>query len=770
MEKDDSDWKPLSQFLSEPKAAAAGHAAPTVQRLYNRDLSWLNFNDRVLNEAADPSVPALERLRFASIVSSNLDEFFMVRVAEIAKIATRTPNYRYPDGLNARQLLSLVREHALRQKALQARYFNEILDTLAKLGVRLVTEFGEASPYDYDIQARLSGAKAMLCRSAESPPALQSQKIYVFVRFQRQYALVDLGERENRLVELPPDGKTTVWGLADRWVATRVRNIFPGQGAIEAFPFKIIRDADLGYRPDEEVNIEEQILQGIHRRRGESKVIRLEVDAPSYSEGALFLASQLGLDSAALYRFDLPIDLPALRKIFEAPASTRLRYTPVRPQIPRFLKSKDIFDIVKSRDVLLHHPYDSFDIVVNFLLQAARDPAVREINHTLYRTSRESPIIEALKEASRQGKKVAVYVEIKARFDEAANVQWAAELRQAGVKVVQPMGGFKVHSKVTRIVREEDGQQTVYVHLGTGNYHPGTARQYTDLGLLTADAGLGAETGVYFSTLAQRQDPSGYKDLLVAPGNLHAQFMRLIREEIKSRKAEGDGRIVAKMNSLVDPDIIEALYDASRAGVKVDLLVRGICCLRPGISGMSENIRVVSVVDRFLEHSRIYCFGSGERQRLYLSSADWMPRNFFTRYELAFPIKDPHIRRFIVDTILGKSLADNTKAWALQPDGTYDRVARAPGAEPVRSQAIFEQLAESQYQGTILEERFSPKKAEPRPEATPLPAKEGPPAAEPPPAQAARPGADGAAAAPPPAPAPSGPPGPEPLQNAKETA
>ncbi|MBI4676355.1 MAG: polyphosphate kinase 1 [Elusimicrobia bacterium] len=711
MTPDDLEWKPLSAFLEAKAGAPAGHAAPIVQRLYNRDLSWLNFNDRVLSEAADPSVPALERLRFASIVSSNLDEFFMVRVAEIAKIASRTPNYRYPDGLTARQLLALVREHALRQKALQAKFFRDILDTLAKQGVRLVTEFPAAGPYDYDIQARLSGAQAALRRSDEATPPLLSQKIYVFVRFTRGYAIVDLGERENRLVELPPDGKTVVWGLADRWVASRTQSMFPGVETIEAFPFKIIRDADLGYHPDEEVNLEEQILQGIRRRRGESKVIRLEVDAPSYSEGALFLAAQLGLDSAALYRFDLPIDLPALRRIFDAPASTRLRYPPVRPQIPRFYRSQDVFEIVKSRDVLLHHPYDSFDIVVNFLLQAARDPKVLEINHTLYRTSRESPVIEALKEASRAGKRVTVYIEIKARFDEAANVQWASELRTAGVKVVAPMGGFKVHSKVTRIVRDEAGAETVYVHLGTGNYHPGTARQYTDLGLLTADPALGAETGTYFQALAQRQEPSGYKDLLVAPGNLHTQFMRLIREEIKSQKAERDGRIVAKMNSLVDPDMIEALYDASRAGVKVDLLVRGICCLRPGIGGMSENIRVISVVDRFLEHSRVYCFGAGERQRLYLSSADWMPRNFFTRYELAFPVKDPNVRRFIADVILGKSLADNTKAWELKPDGTYDRVVRAAGAEQIRSQAMFEQLAETQYKGTVLEERAWLKKA-----------------------------------------------------------
>ncbi|MBI4668043.1 MAG: polyphosphate kinase 1 [Elusimicrobia bacterium] len=701
------EWLPLEDFRSGSKAfQPAGRGTPIVQRLYNRDLSWLNFNDRVLSEAADSSVPALERLRFAAIVSANLDEFFMVRVAEIAKTAGRTPKFRYPDGLTARQLLALVREHALRQKALQARHFRDILDTLGRHGVRLVVEFGPTGSYDQEIQARLSGSRIALRRSDEALPALVSQKIYVFVRFAHHYAVIDLGERENRLVELGADGKTAVWALADRWVAARAVDLLPGHEVIEAFPYKIIRDADLGYRPTEEHDLEEQILEGIRRRRGESKVIRLEVDAPSYSEGALFLAAQLGLDSAALYRFDLPIDLPALRRIFEAPAGSKLRYPQIRPQSPRLLRSKNVFETLKSRDILLHHPYDSFDAVVNFLLEAARDPSVSEISHTIYRTSQASPVIEALKEASRQGKKVMVYIEIKARFDEAANLQWAGELRSAGAQVVEPFGGFKVHSKITRVVRNEGTGQTVYVHLGTGNYHPGTARQYTDLGLLTSDEAISRETGLYFSALAERREAPGFKELLIAPWNLHDEFVRLIHEEIKFQKRDGSGRITAKMNSLVDPDIIEALYDASAAGVRIDLLVRGICCLKAGIRGMSEMIRVVSVVDRFLEHSRIYSFGTGERQKLYLSSADWMPRNFFSRYELAFPVKDPDLKRYITEIILAKGLADNVKAWDLRPDGTYERLSRQSGAEPVQSQALFEQFAQSEYKGTPLDGRL----------------------------------------------------------------
>ena len=290
---------------------------------------------------------------------------------------------------------------------------------------------------------------------------------------------------------------------------------------------------------------------------------------------------------------------------------------------------------------------------------------------------------------------------------------WADELRKAGVRVVRAMGGFKVHSKMTRIVREEDGTEVVYVHLGTGNYHSGTARQYTDIGLLTSNPKIGKETGAYLESLAHRQKPSGYEDLLVAPGNLPTEFLRLIRGQTKIQKGGGRGRIIAKMNALVDPDIIEALYEASKVGVQVDLMVRGPCCLRPGIGGLSENIRVVSVIDRFLEHSRIYCFGEGKEAKLYLSSADWMPRNFYSRYEIAFPVRDHDLKRFIAEVILAKSLADNTKAWELKPDGMYARVERAEGEEAIRSQAMFEQLAGAHYAGTILEHRIPKAKGGP---------------------------------------------------------
>ncbi len=701
-----------SKILPLKLDAHAPHAAPPkdgglreTERFFNRDLSWLAFNDRVLSEAADASVPALERLRFCAIVSSNLDEFFMVRVAEIAKLARRGGGVqRFPDGMSARQVIAQIREHALRQKSRQAEVLRDIIGALKAEGIEMLTEFlAEAAP-DSEIQERLPPLKVMVRRYPEPPPALMSERLHVFVRFPREYAIISIEDREGRLVSLPTKDGVKRYALAERWLSDRADDLFPDREVIESFPFKIIRDADLRWRPDDDENLEEQIMEAVARRL-HSKVVRLEVDAPAYSEGALFLASALGLDSSSLYRFDLPLDMRTLSRI-EAHKAGGLRYPPIEPQVPApFRKPSSAFEIVRRKDILLHHPYDAFDIVVKFMEAAAHDPGVRRIYHTLYRTSADSPIMGALKTAAANGKKVTAYVEIKARFDELNNLRWAEELRKAGVRVVRHLGRYKVHSKVTAVVREEEGVERIYSHLGTGNYHPVTARQYTDLGLLTADEGVGREVLNYFDALSKGKRPEGLTELLVAPVNLHDEMLRLIQEEVRFHRLTGKSHIVAKMNSLQDPEIVEALYDASTAGVKVDLLVRGICCLRPGIAGLSENIRVVSVIDRFLEHSRVYYFRHGGARKMYLSSADWMPRNFYSRYEVAFPVKDPTLKKYVRDTILGKGLADNQKAWQLKPDGSYARVSPGPGAAPVRSQTFFEALARSDYRDSALADR-----------------------------------------------------------------
>ncbi|HAZ08564.1 MAG TPA: polyphosphate kinase 1 [Elusimicrobia bacterium] len=684
-----------------PKAQLAGLRAS--ERFFNRDLSWLAFNDRVLSEAADPTVPSLERLRFATIVSSNLDEFFMVRVAEVAKVARRSSQHRFLDGMSARQALAQIREHALRQKSRQAVVLQDVLAALKADGIEVLAEFLDEKGPDAEIQERLPRLRTVVRRYPEPPPPLVSERIHVFVRFPREYAIVTIEERDARLVSLSTKDGTRRYALLERWIADRAEDLFCDREVIETFPFKIIRDADLRWRPDDEGSLEDQILEAVQRRLS-AKVARLEVDSPSYSEGALFLATALGLDSSALYRFDLPLDLRTLARI-EATKPGQ-RYPPIEPQVPApFRSPSSTFEVVRRKDILLHHPYDSFDIVVKFLEAAAQDAGVRRIYHTLYRTSQDSPIMGALKLAAANGKKVTAYVEIKARFDELNNLRWAEELRKSGVRVVRHLGRFKVHSKVTAVAREENGAEVIYSHLGTGNYHPVTARQYTDLGLLTADPGLGREALSYFESLDKGRRPEGFLELLVAPVNLHDEMLRLIREETRNQKSGARGRIIAKMNSLQDPELVEALYEASNAGVKIDLLVRGICCLRPGIAGMSENIRVVSVVDRFLEHSRIYYFRAGGVRKIYLSSADWMPRNFYSRYEVAFPVKDATLKRYIHDTILGKGLADNQKAWMLKPDGSYARVHAGPATSPVRSQAFFEALARSDYRDTALEQR-----------------------------------------------------------------
>jgi polyphosphate kinase len=697
-------WLSFNAHLQKINSSESeGPDAPApAGKFFNRNLSWLYFNDRVLSEAADETVPTLERLRFAIIVSSNLDEFFMVRVAEVARLARSPQNPRFPDGLSARRALTAIRDHVIHQKQRQAVVLDNIFAKLSQQGIVLYSDFKEDKDLDKEIRSRLPELKYIVRRNTEALPPLLSERIHVFVRFPTDYAIISIEKSEERLVHLASKGNIERMALLERWISSHAKELFPNNEVIEAFPFKIIRDADLTYRTDSDT-LESEILEAVEGRT-KAKVVRLEVDAPSYSEGALYLAASLGLDSAALYRFDLPLDLRTLGKICSLPGRDSLRYPPIVPQVPSFMaEARNIFDSIRKKDVLLHHPYDSFDVVEKFLQKSARDPHVTHIYHTLYRTSKDAPIVQALINAVKNGKKVTVYVEIKARFDELNNVKWSNELRQAGAKVVNPLGGFKVHCKLTQVIRKENSKDVSYLHLATGNYHPGTARQYTDIGLLTSDEQLGSEVTTYFDLISPGRPNREFRDLMVAPVNLHHRFINLIKQETEFHKQKGRGHIIAKMNSLVDTDIIEALYQASNAGVKIELLVRGICCLRPGVKGMSENIRVMSVVDRFLEHSRIYYFRADGAKQVYLSSADWMPRNFYNRYEIAFPVKDPILKRYLREVILETSLSDNVKAWELNSDGSYSRVN--PSGKPLRSQAVFEELSKKQYEGTILTAR-----------------------------------------------------------------
>jgi polyphosphate kinase len=679
--------------------------------LFNRNLSWLRFNERVLGEAADPSVPALERLRFAAIVSSNLNEFFMVRVAEAARLARRAPGSRYPDGLSAAQAVMQIREEVLRQKSRQAAVLEDILAALRRSGIVIRSRFpAPEALLDAEIRSKLGRVQVIRRKASDPLPELKSDRLYVFVRFPGEYALIPLEKREQRLLRLDAQAGSAAFALTERWLCSKVHELFPHKEVIEAFPFKVIREHGLRYTFDDDDYLEEYIEQK-DSVRGRARVIRLEVDAEHYSEGAMFLASALRLDSASLYRFDMPLDLRSLFAVYSLEGFGRLKYRPIVPAVPPvFARGGSVMGVMGRHDVMLHHPYDSFDIVVNFLREAARDPEVTELCHVVYRSGQVSPVMDALKAAAAAGKRVTVYVELKARFDEINNLRWMRELRAAKVRVIPPFSGYKVHSKVTQVVKGSGRLRTFFTHLGTGNYHAGTARQYTDLGLLTCDRGLGLEVQSYFTALSARRRPPRFRRMLAAPANMHSGFMRLIKAETELHRRQGGGLIKAKMNSLVDPEIIRALYAASKAGVKVDLLVRGICCLKPGIKGLSENIRVISIVDRFLEHSRIYYFRAGGEEKLFLSSADWMPRNFNKRFELAFPVLDPDLKQYIKETVLEKGLADNVKARRLMPDGKYERGGQELRVRRVRSQSLFVALAQRSYKGTALEHRLKPRR------------------------------------------------------------
>lgn len=701
-----SNWDLLLQQIGGWQTPSQEYRSSGSELFLNRELSWLEFNERVLSEAADETVPPLERLRFAAIVSSNLDEFFMVRVAELSRMVQQNPGFEYPDGIKASELYAHLRGRVHLQKARQAAVFRNILETLKIHQIFLFAEFTADSLLDGQIRERLPVINPVLRRARDPLPALPGGFLHVFVRFPREYAILTIEGRGARLLELPSQSPALRRALLERWLSARANELFSNRQVIEAFPFKIIREAALRYQPENDDSLEEQILEAVSlRTRG--KIVRLEVDAPSYSEGAFFLATLLGLDSASLYRYDLPLDIPGLVEIYKSgPAA--LKYPAIEPVLPEpFQKPEKIFAVIKRHDILLHHPYDSFDAVVNFLKEAARDSQVTEIYHTVYRTDPESPVLQTLKQAAEAGKKVTVYVEIKARFDEINNVRWAAELRRSGVKVVPPLGQMKVHSKVTQVIRREEEGPVSYLHLGTGNYHSSTARQYSDLGLLTSDPGISRDISAFFAALSKREEPDAIKELLVAPTHLHRRMMGFIEEEIRFHQAQGGGRIIAKANALVDPDIIRALYKASAAGVQVDLVVRGICSLRPGLKGLSDNIRVISIIDRFLEHSRIYYFRHGGDDLIYLSSADWMPRNFYTRLEIAFPVKDPELKKYVLEVILSKTLADNTKASILLPDGTYQRVEAKLKDGKIRSQFEFAALAEGRYRDTRLERRIN---------------------------------------------------------------
>jgi len=674
--------------------------------LFNREASWLEFNRRVLEEALDSSQPLLERVKFLSIFSTNLDEFFMIRVSGLKEQIDEGVTELSLDGLTPTAQLKQINELLRPMVAEQVRCFNEeILLELAKHGIVI-------SPYraQSDRERRMLSTYFMenvfpvLTPQAVDPshpfPYISNLSLNLGVMIEPdgevahatgvsapRFARVKVPPLVPRLVPVGGD-ESTEFILLEELIAANVDALFPGMRATELHPFRVTRDADIEIREDEAGDLLQAVERELRKRRF-GTAVRLEVAASMPGEMVRYLASSLRLAADDVYTIDGPLNMPDLMTLYKLDNS-QLKDKPLIASTPAQFKTEEsIFDVIRQQDVLVHHPYNSFASVIDFISTAASDPAVQAIKMTLYRTGPASPVVQALIDASERGKQVAVLVELKARFDEESNIEWARRLERSGVHVVYGLIGLKTHCKLALIVRREADSLRRYVHIGTGNYNPGTARIYTDLGLFSADEHFGADATELFNYLTGFSKQTEYRRLLVAPVSLRDRLTALIDREIEHQKNKQPARIIAKINSLTDTKIIRKLYEASQEGVPIDLLVRGVCTLRPGVPGLSDTITVTSIVGRFLEHSRIFYFLNGGEEDIYIGSADWMQRNLDRRVELVAPIEDPRIKKHLKEEVLDVCLKDNVKARRLGPDGSYERVRPREGEQTVDSQSHF---------------------------------------------------------------------------------
>jgi polyphosphate kinase len=658
----------------------------------NRELSWLAFDERVLEEAADRTNPLFERAKFASIAASNLDEFFMVRVASLMRAVDEDDTAPDLAGLTPAQQLARISQRAHQLVAtLYTVVLDELVPALASHGIRLLrvtdVEPAQRTSLASHFTDHVFPVLTPLAIDVSRPfPLLSSLSLNVAVRLEPA-----AGETEPRLaiVQVPPGLPRLVplkssagpgFVLLEDLIQAHLPRLFPGQALIESTVIRLVRDAEIELDDEGGRTHLEQVEREVRRRR-RSDVVRLEVDASASDEIVTLLREQLELTPEDVYAVPGPLDLRLLLALTDLPGFDDLRDPPLQPvDVLANVREVDLFAVLDQQDILLHHPYDSYDPVVALVAQAAGDPEVLAIKMTLYRTSVGSPIIASLRRAAERNKQVTVLVELTARFDEERNIQWARALEEAGAHVIYGVRGYKTHAKICLIVRRTAQGLRRYVHLGTGNYNERTARVYTDFGLMTASPVVADDATAFFSALTGYSDPPRLKKLVMAPTDFRRRLLKLIARE--QRRAEGGqhAEILGKMNSLIDDEIIHALYGASRAGVRIRLNVRGICALRPGIPGVSENIEVVSIVDRFLEHSRIYYFHNGGDEDVYLASGDWMTRNLDRRIELMFPVDTPaHKARVLA--ALRAMFTDTVKARWLQPDGTYRRLP-APAGEP----------------------------------------------------------------------------------------
>ncbi|HEV7866496.1 MAG TPA: polyphosphate kinase 1 [Chthoniobacteraceae bacterium] len=673
----------------------------------SRELSWLEFNQRVLNEALSPSNPLLERVKFFTITSSNLDEFFEVRVAGLKQQIESDVVERSIDGRTATETFRAITKRVRQMIDVQYRCWrDELLPALARNGIRFLTWEKLQTP-DCDFledyyHRRVRPVLTPLGVDPSHPfPQLLNKSLNIAVQLeierngevQSRLAVVQVPRVLPRLVKLPRDDDKQDYVFMGHLIGHYLADLFPGTTILGFWHFRVTRNSEL-YIDEEDVgNLLSAVEQELHNRR-KGAAVRLEVDVDCPADIYHNLLETLDLTDEDLYIIDGPLNPIRLMAVYEGDHSPELRDKPfVAPVVAALRDGGDIFSVVRKRDVLIHHPYESFSSVVDFLEQASRDPNVLAIKQTLYRTGGDPRIVGALMNAVKNGKQVTAVTELKARFDEANNILWAKRLEEAGVHVVYGIVNHKVHSKVALVVRRDDDGLRRYVHLGTGNYNPSTARLYTDISLLTAHPDYGEDATNFFNLLTGICQFQGARKFLISPFTTHDAMMSRIKREAENALAKKPARIIAKMNALVDREIIEALYRASQAGVKIDLIIRGICCLRPGLPGISENITVRSIVGRFLEHSRIFYFQNGTAPEVFVGSADWMPRNFFRRIEVLFPIEDPTLRDRVINQILMTLLSDTARASVLGSDGAYTLLGGAKESERRNSQSEFMALA-----------------------------------------------------------------------------
>jgi polyphosphate kinase len=703
--------------------------ADPSSRYLNRELSWLEFNQGVLDEAHDAGVPLLERLKFLAISASNLDEFFMVRVGGLKLLEHQKNPPADPAGMTVREQLDAITARVHRMATDQYRCFLEELEPqLAQAGVRRlnVSELNERQKqtvtqlFNDEVSSVLT---PMAVDESSEFPLLPHQMLHVAVRLApneggsgSRFAIIPLGRSLGRLVTLPSD-RGYCYMLLEDVVAPNVERFFPGETVLHCAPFRITRNADIAVRDDLVHNLLTEIEELLDERKL-GNCVRLEIAATADAETVAFLRDALGVAEDEIYALPGPLDLAGLMRLSDLQGFDNLKYDPWPPRIsPDVDLGAGMFNVIARRDILLLHPYDSFEPVVRLLEEAAEDPDVLAIKQTLYRTSRNSPIVAALERAAERGKYVTAVIELRARFDEARNIEWARNLERAGVQVIYGVKGLKTHAKICIIVRREPHGIVRYVHFGTGNYNEITSRLYSDVSLMTCNEEFGADAIAFFNAITGFSQPQRFRKIDAAPLGLRERIIEMIDAETDRQNHGQKARIIAKLNSLVDPEIIDALYRASNAGVEIKLNIRGVCCLRPGVPKLSEHISVVSIIDRFLEHSRILYFHHGGDRRLFISSADWMPRNLDRRVELLVPVEDHALKDRLLQT-LKTYFKDDVKSRQLLPDGSYRRLTPSPKRPVVRAQEVLYRrvcdaaLIAEQSQRTVFEPHQAPDSAQ----------------------------------------------------------